>query len=205
MMREAPKKPRRASPTGLSKRPSPASPQTSRARNKMPKRERRARFHRGRPVSNAISCSLGYRGSMQGFHNLRTVLATVRRRGFNRETGSAFQPRRAAIKLTVWCSSSLPRLVQDHGVIAPRLSRFGGTSFIRAIPLPSPVVAISNSSLKAGLQGNRLLFGLLAVAIRRFFGNSLGVTVVVEIELQACPTLESLRAAGNVADRSVHD
>ena len=67
------------------------------------------------------------------------------------------------------------------------------------------MVAISNSSLKAGLQGNRLLFGLLAVAIRRFFGNSLGVTVVVEIELQACPTLESLRAAGNVADRSVHD
>ena len=67
------------------------------------------------------------------------------------------------------------------------------------------MVAVFNSSLKAGLQGNRLLFGLLAVAIRRFFGNSLGVTVVVEIELQACPTLESLRAAGNVADRSVHD
>ena len=58
---------------------------------------------------------------------------------------------------------------------------------------------------KSGFPGDRFLFGLLAVAIRQFFGNSLGVTVMVEIELQACPTLESLRAAGNVADRSVHD
>ena len=55
-------------------------PQTSRSRNKMPKRERRARFHLGRPVSNAISCSLGYRGTMQDFHNLRMVLATLHRR-----------------------------------------------------------------------------------------------------------------------------
>ncbi|MEE9248367.1 MAG: hypothetical protein V3U79_06705 [Dehalococcoidia bacterium] len=49
-----------------------------------------------------------------------------------------------------WGNSTLPRLHHEHESDASGLKKFGGFVVIKATPLSSRVVAISNKALKAG-------------------------------------------------------